>query len=240
VYREKWGSVPDGHYTLIVTQLLSALYTLAAPISQHDSFIPLTVLPAQVLWKARITLLILRSIRHLAEILVRLRSPCPDLCYQSAILLIQHEFHTMHLTHIVKRRSIIPHFKQENPVEQYPVYQSPLYNLRCLGPRRPRILQLHPPPIRLLVVELVLRMQVLEVGRPFFAGSVRVVGCGKRCRDVVGGHFWLDAENCFDGRPNRGPAILDANLGRRATFRKDTILLCLCDRSEFRDSGCIG
>ena len=123
-------------------------------------------------------------------------------------------FHIMHSTHIVKRRSIVPHFKQENPVEQYPVYQSPLDNLRCLGPRRPRILQLHPPPICLLVMELVLRMQVLEVGRPFLASSVGIVGCGERCRDVVGGHFWLDAENCLDGCPNRGPAILNANLGR--------------------------
>ena len=62
-------------------------------------------------------------------------------------------------------------------------------------------------------MELVLRMQVLEVGRPFLPSSVGVVGRGERCRDIIGGHFWLDAENRPDGCPNRGPAILDANLG---------------------------
>jgi hypothetical protein len=42
--------------------------------------------------RLKLTSVILCSIWHLAEILVRLKCPCSDLCHPSAVLLIQHAF----------------------------------------------------------------------------------------------------------------------------------------------------
>src|SRR2546423_15142299 len=92
---------------------------------------------------------------------------------------------SLHPTYIIKRCPITTHIKQKDPIEKNSIYQSPLHNLRCFCPCWSSVLELHAPSICLLEVKLVLRMEILEVWRPFLTRSVWVVDDVERCGNKV-------------------------------------------------------
>lgn len=77
-----------------------------------------------------------------------------------------------------------------------------LEDLDALGPRRSSPLESRPPPVRLLKVELLLGVEVVEVGGPPLASPVRVVGDVERGGLVVAGPG-APAEERLEPRPRR-------------------------------------